>query len=282
MLSLPLSAAQGLGARLGLVAYRLFGSRRRIALENLDRAFPDANEGEIDRIARGAFRNYGITFIELLWAPNFTASSFDRLISAEHKRIINDLHARGKGLVVLTAHFGNWELTALSLTHLSGLPVSVLVQTQNNELADRVISAHRSLFGNRLIPRGVSVREILKTLDQGGIIAMAADQSGPKEGVFVPFFGRSAATPQGPAVFALRGRVPILMAFLLRKGDGTYELFLEQVPMEDLLEHTDANVAELTRRHTAMLEREIRTHADQWLWMHRRWKNTRDEIREER
>ncbi len=265
-----------MGARLGAIAYRIIPGRRKIALENLRRAFPDSTEADRDGIARGAFRNYGITFIELLWAPNLTGASFDRLISAEHKHLINDLHAKGRGLVILSAHFGNWELTALSLTHLSGLPLSVIVQAQNNELADRIISAHRSLFGNTIIPRGVGIRGILKTLDQGGIVFLAADQSGPKEGVFVQFFGRLVATPQGPAVFALRGRVPILMAFLLRTQAGTYEMFLEPVPMDDLEGNTDANVAELTQRHAAILEREIRAHPDQWLWMHRRWKNTRD------
>jgi KDO2-lipid IV(A) lauroyltransferase len=275
--SLPLEAAQGLGARLGAIAYRLIGGRRRVALENLARAFPDASPEELDRITRGAFRNYGITFVELLWAPNFTPAVFDTLIDAPDKRRINELHAQGKGVVLLTAHFGNWELVALCLPHLAGLGVSVIVQPQNNELADRLISSHRALFGNRLIPRGISVREILSTLDRGGIVALAADQSGPKEGVFVEFFGRSVATPQGPAAFALRGRTPILMAFMTRTDRNTYAMAFEPVPMDDLQGNTPENVAELTQRHTRILERAIRARPDQWLWMHRRWKNTRAE-----
>ena len=277
VVSLPLESAQALGARLGRIGYALFARRRRVALDNLARAFPGMPAGELDQIARGAFRNYGITFIELLWAPNVTGKLLDRLITAPERGLIGSLHARGKGLVILTAHFGNWELIALALPHIGGLGISVIVQPQSNELADRLISSHRALFGNRLIPRGISIREILGTLDRGGIVALAADQSGPKEGVFVRFFGRMAATPQGPAAFALRGRVPILMAFLIRKKDGTYQMLLERVPMDDLDGNTEANVAELTQRHTAILERAIRAHPEQWLWMHKRWKNTREE-----
>jgi KDO2-lipid IV(A) lauroyltransferase len=275
VISLPLSSAQRLGARLGEIAYRLFASRRRVALENLARAFPEADATERERIALGAFRNYGITFLELLWAPNLTADGFERLIDAPDRALIRELHARGKGLVILTGHFGNWELVGLCLTFLSGLEISVIVQPQSNELADRLITEHRSRFGNKLIPRGVSIREILTTLDRGGIVALAADQSGPKEGVFVEFFGREVSTPQGPAAFALRTGAPILMAFMLRQSDGTYRMELSPVPMDDLHGGGEANVTELTRRHTAVLERAIRAHPDQWLWMHRRWKNVR-------
>lgn len=281
VLSLPLESAQALGARLGGIAYSLIAGRRKVALENLRRAFPERSADELERIARGAFRNYGITFIELLWAPNMTPAIFDRLVTANGRGIINELHARGKGLIVLTAHFGNWELVALCLTHLSGLAISVIIQPQSNELADRVISTHRSRFGNRLIPRGISIREILATLDGGGIVALAADQSGPKEGVFVNYFGRAVATPQGPAVFALRGRVPILMAFLVRNEDGRYDMVLEAVPMDDLTGKTEANVAELTQRHTAVLERQVRSRPDLWLWMHRRWKNVQQPAAEQ-
>jgi KDO2-lipid IV(A) lauroyltransferase len=277
VVSVPLPTAQAIGARLGEIAYRIIGGRRRVAMENLRRAFPDRPESELAGIARGAFRNYGITFVELLWAPNFTPAAFDRLIHAPDRGRIAELHGRGKGLVLLTAHFGNWELVALCLTHLSGLGVSVIIQHQNNELADRLISAHRALFGNKLIPRGISVREILSMLDHGGIVALAADQAGPKEGVFVDFFGRSVATPQGPAAFALRGPTPILMAFMIRRPDRTYDMVFEPVPMDDLAGKSLENVTELTGRHTAILERYVRAHPDQWLWMHRRWKNTREE-----
>ncbi len=278
VVSLPLRTAQALGARLGGFAHALFASRRRVALENLERAFPGMTPAERERIARGAFRNYGITFLELLWAPNLTTRVLDRLVvpGEGSAQLIRELHGRGRGLIVLTGHFGNWELVALAFPHLSGLAVHVIVQQQNNELADALISQHRALFGNTLIPRGISVREILSALDRGGIVALAADQSGPKEGVFVPYFGREVATPQGPAAFAVRKGTPILMLFMVRQDDGTYRAECEAVPMDDLgAGDTDA-VSELTRRHTAILERMVRAHPDQWLWMHRRWKNTRE------
>lgn len=273
LLCLPIRAVQLIGAGLGSAAFFLLQGRRNIALDNLRRAFPEKTESDIATIARGSFRNYGITIAEMLWFPRLNQRVLQELITLLNPGHLAAVSGRGKGMVLLTGHFGNWELIAVGMAVLERIPFTIIVQTQNNKLVDRLINRHRTQFGNRIVPMGISVREIIKTLHNNGVVAMAPDQSGPQEGVFVDFFGRSVATHQGPAAFSLRCSAPMVMGFIMRKEDGRYEVFTEEIPTEDLSEPVDANILELTRRHTRLLESYIRQYPDHWLWMHRRWKH---------
>jgi KDO2-lipid IV(A) lauroyltransferase len=282
VLVLPLRSAQRLGTTIGSVCFHLLSSRRRIAIDNLRHAFPDRSEDELRRIAKGAFQNYGITLIELLWFPNLTDEVLRKLITIKNMEVMIQGYVRGKGMVMLSGHFGNWELIAFGVAYLSKLPFTIIIQKQENTLVDGAVNRHRCLLGNKVVPMGMSVREILKTLAAGNIVAIAPDQSGPMEGVFVDFFGRSVATHQGPAAFALRTGAPLQMGFMIRKEDGTYEVILEEIESSDLNGYSDANVLELTRRHTALLEKYIRMYPDHWLWMHRRWKHTWESVQREK
>ena len=278
MLLLPLTVVQFVGKLLGTIAYYVIGSRRRVAIDNLQHAFPHASSEELNAIAKGAFRNYGITMMEFLWFPRLTDDRMARMVNIKNREILKDGFSRGKGMVMLSGHFGNWELIAFAVAYLCEIPFTIIVQTQSNSLVDRVINTHRCLRGNKVIPMGMSVREIIKTLNNGGVVAIAPDQSGPMEGAFVDFFGRSVATHQGPAVFALRSGAPLQIGFIIRKQDGSYDVQLEEVPTADLTGHSEDNVRTLTQRHTALLERYIRKYPDHWLWMHRRWKHTWESV----
>jgi KDO2-lipid IV(A) lauroyltransferase len=106
------------------------------------------------------------------------------------------------------------------------------------------------------------------------MVLMLGDQSASRESLFIDFFGRPAATHRGPALFALKTGAPMVMGLLLRQSDGRYAAEFEEIPHDDLHGASERNVAELTRRHTAVLERYIRLYPDHWLWMHKRWKHT--------
>jgi KDO2-lipid IV(A) lauroyltransferase len=276
VLALPLKSAQRLGHYLGGLGYYIARRRRNIALDNVRHAFPDKSGLEIKRIARAAFRNFAISFVELLWFPNLTDGIIRSLVRIRNPELMLTAHKQGRGMVMLAGHFGNWELIALAVAHLTEIPLAVIVQTQNNEMVDAVINKHRCLFGNRVVPKGLAIREIIRTLQGGGVVAIAPDQSGPMEGPFVEFFGRLVSAHQGPAVFALRSGAPMIMGFMLRQSDGTYEVVLENIPIEDIPEYNEQHMVELTRRYTALLERYIRRFPDHWLWLHRRWKHALD------
>jgi len=121
---------------------------------------------------------------------------------------------------------------------------------------------------------GLGSRQVLKALKEGSTVLILGDQSGSKESLFIDFFGRPSATHGGAAAFSLRTNTPIVMLFLMRRADGTYEVLCEEVERAGLNGYTEENVIELTRRHMAILERYIRMRPDHWLWMHKRWKHT--------
>ena len=263
ILKLSLQQAQRFGSCIGNMLYYLLRSRRAIAMENLHSAFPEKSKSEIIQIAKGSFKNFGISMAELLWFPKLNDDWLTKLIKSDDIQKVNRAHTKGKGLIVLSGHFGNWELIASGIARLSHTPFTIVVQRQSNKLVDDVINKHR-------------IREILTTLQNGGVIALAPDQSAPKEGVYVEFFGRSVPTHQGPAVFALRCRSPILIGFLIRQSDGSYNCVIEEIAYSDIKGYDSEAVKILTQRHTACLEKYIRLYPDHWLWMHRRWKHVRE------
>lgn len=270
---LSFRSASAVGAILGWLVHSATGFRRRITLENLGKAFPDRSAGELRRIARGAYRNYGIAIMHMLWAGGQPPERLLPAVRPINKHIVDDCLARGKGLILLSGHYGAWELLATSLRLHLGRPVAMIVQHQRNEMIDARVDANRRRFGNTTIPMGPSVREALKTLHEGNILLMLGDQSGPKEAVFIDFFGRPAATHRGAAAFSLKTGAPIVMCFLIRKPDETYDGVFEEVDSTGLTD-TEEGVVELTRRHTFLLEKYIRMYPDHWLWMHKRWKHT--------
>ncbi|MEE9226097.1 MAG: lysophospholipid acyltransferase family protein [Bacteroidota bacterium] len=270
----PLRLAQRIGETLGTLMYHVISVRRVVALENLRRAFPEKSEREVQAIAKGAFRNFAIAMVELLWFPRLTRERIEKLVRFKNLDLMMDAHKQGKGVIMMSGHFGNWELIALSAALQSNLPLTIIVKTQHNRLIDGLLNRYRCLHGNRTVPMGISVREIFSALQEKRVVAMVADQSGPRGGLFVDFFGRPTATHQGPALFSLKTGAPVQMGFLVRQMDGTYEGVFEEVSKEELSEVTEANIAELTRRHTKLLEKYVRMYPDHWLWMHRRWKHS--------
>ncbi|MBN1396744.1 MAG: lysophospholipid acyltransferase family protein [Bacteroidetes bacterium] len=278
---LPLSLVRKTASALARPAYKLLKSRRNVALQNLKYAFPDMEESERRQIALKSFQSVAVSFLELLWYPNFSKDRIKREVQIENLELFKQLHEKGKGVIILTAHYGSWELATQAYTVYADTPVCTIAKTQSNLLVDRKLTRLRELFGLKIVPMGIGVREVLKTLQQGGIVALAADQSAPKESVMVNFFGRKVPTFQGPAIFALRTGAPIILGCTVRQDDGTYRMRFIQVETEDLGAPTNENVYELTRRQVQMTEEIIRQKPEQWMWMHKRWKHSPEQAETE-
>ena len=201
---LPYAWAGGLGAALSGFVYRCTSIRKRVTMENLSKAFPEKPEREIRRIALGAFRNYGRTILEMFWewsAPTERIRSIVHLINPEIARNALQDH---KGVIILSGHFGSWELLLASSYFTLNRPMTAIVQRQRNKKIDAVVDKNRSRFELHTVAMGQSVREALLCLKSEGVLFLLGDQSGSKESVYVPFFGRPAATHRGPAAFALK------------------------------------------------------------------------------
>ncbi len=270
---LPLNMVQRFGAKAGEFLYSVAGFRKSVTLENLQRAFPEKSREELNQIARASFRSIGTALFEFLWFPHFTPDRLGEIARIEKPELLRDALARGKGMIILAAHFGNWELLAGSLYAELQSPLHIIVKPQSNVLVDKQINRWRTQLGNKVVPMGIAVREILRALQNGGIVGIAADQSAPKESIAVEFFGAKVPTYEGPAVFSLKTGAPIMIGFSIRQPDGTYRATFEEVPMRDLTAYNQESIVELTKRHVAITEKYIRQYPGQWMWMHKRWKH---------
>jgi Kdo2-lipid IVA lauroyltransferase/acyltransferase len=274
---LPLKSVHRLADALGDFTYRMLGSRRAITLDNLAKGLPELSPERHVEIARGVFRSIARAFLELTWMPRFSAQQLREFAPVEDADIIPDALGKKRGLIFLTAHFGNWELGGQTVIIHAGAPILIVVKPQSNPYVDRAVNRRRMQYGARVVPMGESIRGVLKALEQGETVGLAADQSAAKQSVWVKFFGREVPVHQGPAVFALRTRAPIVLAFAVRQSDGTYQIKMELVKYDDLVDYTPENVEELTRRHVVQTEAMIRRYPEQWMWTHRRWKTGPEE-----
>ena len=270
---LPLSGAQWLGRRLGRFVFGVLGYRRDVTLSNLRRAFREKTDLALEEIARGAYENIGISLLELLWFPRLTCKRVLKAVRFDKPEILTKAYEKGKGVLILTAHFGNWELLGQAIYVHFGFPINGLAKTQSNRLVNRSIDRRRARLGPKVIPMETSLREVLRALRNGELVAIVADQAAPKENVSVEFFGTMVPTHQGPSVFSLKVGSPIVAVFAVRAADGTYDARMMEVPSEDLTGPSEENIVELTRRHVKITEDFIRKFPDQWLWMHKRWKH---------
>ncbi len=263
-----------MGSLLGLTVMHVTRYRRKVTMDNLRHAFPEKSQDELDRIARGAYRNYGRAILEMLWAGGQPADVLRARIHPRNMEVLREALAGGRGTILMSAHFGSWEflLTGLKL-HIPE-PFVAIAQRQRNDRIDAMIDERRRRFDVMTVPMGPSVREVLRALGEGKVIIILGDQSGPRESVFIPFFGRPSATHRGAAAFALRAQAPIVLVLLMRREDGDYDAVFERIDTTGLSGDREAQIVALTARHTAVLERYIRERPDHWLWMHKRWKHT--------
>ncbi|HPD32925.1 MAG TPA: lysophospholipid acyltransferase family protein, partial [Candidatus Kapabacteria bacterium] len=201
-------------------------------------------------------------------------SIYNYLITIENADLTKSLINQNKGLIFLSAHFGNWELLALSVALHLDIKPTIIVKPQSNKQLDKILNKMRMRFGNKLISSYNSAFEIVKSLQNKEILAILADQSASKDkDVYVPFFGRYTSTYEAPARLALRYRVPIVMPFMIRQKDFTYKVEMYELKYDDL-QYTKEGIYELTRRYADFLEQKIRQYPDHWVWQHRRWKHT--------
>lgn len=266
---LPLGVARGIGATLGRFAWHVARRERRIALRNISQAFPEWTEGRRREVIRGMFRHLGLSLFEILWLPNLDAVTLPRTTIIEGlDRLLTHVDA-GRGVVVFTAHCGNWEWLACA-TGMAGRPVSVLQRERNEAELNQFITDLRKRFGVKTIDRGStgSARELMRIIRRGGILGFLIDQNIRTESAKVPFFGTPTLTPIGPAKLAIRTGALVTGGFIERRADGV-QLIRFQEPNEVSRED---DPIELTARYTREIEEQIRRVPEQWVWFHERWR----------
>lgn len=261
-----------LGVFLGFILRNISSKRYKLTVRNIQTAFPDKNGQWHINIARASYRNLGIVLAEILAFPWLNDSKISKLINYKNIELLEHAASRNKGLILLSGHYGNWELLAYSAGLLSGISINVVVIEQHNQYADEHINQFRTRHNNRIIPTANAARQIVQKLRSGETVALLADQAadGSKD-IFIEFFSRPAATFETPAALALKFGVPIIIGFAQRNKDGLYTVELKEIVHDDL-EYSKQGILELTKRHVAALEQAIRERPELWAWQHNRWK----------
>lgn len=195
-----------------------------------------------------------------------------KMIECLNSDLIVNRYRDNKGVILLSAHFGNWEYIALSVSLQIGLPFSVVVKPQRNPYVTKWLENVRTKWINKIIPSGISIRQVYKELLGKNIVAMVADQRGPKEGIKMDFMGRPAYFFSGPAMLAIKTGAPLLYGIPVRQKDYSYKAEIYEVSKDNLPEDEEEKVIELTRRQKEYLEEIITRYPEQWFWMHKRWK----------
>lgn len=267
----PLPVLYRIGERLGRLAYRLSRRYRTVAERNLRMAYGDSLSGEQRRqLAQQVFVHFAKSLVEFLVGDGLSPDDLRRMVTLVGEEHLQWCLQQGKGTLIITAHYGNWEIAARYLTQCKGHVLNVVARDADDSATTVLVNRIRELGGYRVIPRGQAARAVLQALKRNELVALLPDQNAGD--VFVPFFGRLAGTVAGPALLALRSGAPLLPAFCTRQPDNTY--LFEMLPPLVVQPSGDKerDVTETMARITALIEQQIRKHPSQWLWLHNRWK----------
>jgi len=270
--TLPLNWALFFGAFLGQIAFSVVRVRRRVTLSNLTLAFgKEKGMKELKRIGASTYRNLGRSFVEYSRFPSYTREEIEKLVNFEGLEHFDMALRRGKGAVLVTGHFGDWELMGAAIA-LKGFPLHFLVGEQHNKRVDNLMNRYREMMGIKIIPLGISIRKGLQALKENQFVAMLSDQDAGKDGIFVQFFGHPASTPQGPAAFALKTDALLGIGFIIREKNGHHRVIIEKPIEVQLSGDGRRDIIHYTQVYTSMLENYVKKYPDHYFWPHRRWK----------
>jgi KDO2-lipid IV(A) lauroyltransferase len=238
-------------------------------------AFPDWDAAHVEQVARASYENLGRASIEAAVMSRQGREAILGMFAEppEWDLLLNAMKA-GRGVIAVAGHLGNWELAGAYLS-ARGIALQAVARQMENPIFDDYLTRTRGRMGIALIPDSQAVRRVPRALRSNAVTAFLVDQGAAGlASTWVPFFGRLAKTPRGPAVFALRLGAPMLFMAPLRRPDGRYDLRMEDVPVR-VSGNLDADVEAIVASYTAVLERWVRRAPEQYFWQHRRWKHQR-------
>jgi KDO2-lipid IV(A) lauroyltransferase len=270
---LPAPLARWFGRTVGHCLWR-FNRRHRIrVLRHMDLAFRnEKTREEKERICYRFFEHMGLAAIEFARLGKLTRENIEQTVDLTELKKFDELLAKGKGLLCVPAHHGNWELSGYAVA-LKGYPLKSVARPLDNPFLNELIMNLRERSGNEIIQKWKALWKLKKLLDHGSIVTMSIDQNGGVAGLFVPMFGALASTVTSPAELHLVTRSPIIVAMTNRCADGIHHV----LRVWDVIEHPpgpdhEADVKAIITRINAAVERAVREYPEQWLWIHQRWK----------
>jgi KDO2-lipid IV(A) lauroyltransferase len=261
-----------LADRMGHFFFLVDKKHRKIAIENLTNAFGhEKSQSEIRSLAKKVFGNLTQIIFEIGWSVRLDEKRLLEHFDIEGFSNMKTAYEKGRGVLALTAHLGNWELLSVIGKMLS-YPHSMVYRPLDFKMLDRFFFNLRTRFGGKLIPQKRSLRAILRSLDRGEMVLLLMDQNVDwYEGVFAEFMGRRACTNKGLALLALKTEAPVVPIFLVRGPRGFVGKVFPEIPLIKTGDKTK-DVEENTAQYNRAIESLLNQYPEQWLWLHQRWK----------
>jgi KDO2-lipid IV(A) lauroyltransferase len=256
---------------IGLFIYYFIPIRKKTTLENLKKAFPDKAQSEIRAIAKRNYQNITITFFELMILPHLSVAEIIKQVKVENLEIITEKLQSGRGLILLTGHFGNWELIVPALSTRIDYKFNMLVKPQRNEYVTKWLDETRSLSKAEIIPTGAAALTI-PALKNGEILLVVGDQRGNMEGPRFNFFNNATAFYIGTATIAEKTNANVIICITERLSDCSYKLHLEEINFKTELDNYESKIIDFTQRYINRLEKYVANSPEQFFWMHKIWK----------
>ncbi|MEO7454268.1 MAG: lysophospholipid acyltransferase family protein [Fimbriimonadales bacterium] len=261
------------GRSLGRLIMRLSGKYRSRTIKNLRLAFPEWTEEQVQKTAKGVFEHFGKTLARFFGGGKETTDEVIASVDMLGLALVDEALAQGKGILAITAHFGNWERMA-EVFAARGYKISVVARDTNEERTTKIVNDVRKGRGIEVFSRGKAARELLRRLRANQVVGILTDQNTRE--ILVPFFGIPAGTNEGPAVIHLLTGTPLFTAFAVELPDGRYRVDAERLEIPESTGDREADVIAIMTRINQKIEEAIRANPEQWLWMHDRWRWARE------
>jgi len=276
---LPASITYRLGALAGLLIPYIVPKRRAVIIDNITLSLPfmkahrlwDSKCEDAAELARETFKNLGRSLMEICRLYHGRGEEVIASIEMRGWENYEAARAKGKGLIFLSGHCGNWELLSLALSSLFGNEVSGVARRQNNPFLNRMVERVRSRYNSRLIYKQGALKGILSALKKGEMVGILADQAVfPEEGYLIDVLGRKAWASKAPVIIAKKSGVPLVPVFIHREGERhVLTIYPEHIFSGDM---SDDGIKEDTQALSRYVEDFVVAHPTQWYWVHRRWK----------
>jgi KDO2-lipid IV(A) lauroyltransferase len=254
--------------------YRFDARHRRIALEHLRRSFPDWPESRLEHVARRSMHSMVYLGLEVLYTPRLvTVTRWPEFVRFRGVAEAIRLLLQNRGMIMLTGHFGNWEVLGYTLACL-GFPTYSVARRLDNPHLDRFLLGVREDRGQVILDKRGATARIPDLLADDRAVGFIADQDAGRKGAFVDFFGRKASTYKSIALLAIQHNVPVAVGYARRlEDDFRFEIGVERIIHPEEWADVDDPVMWITQEYTSALEQVVRRNPEQYLWVHRRWKH---------
>ena len=261
----PRSITIFIGKIFGFIMCYFFPLRKKVAKINLKIAFPKKTNKEINSLVRKTYVHYGILMFEFIRSHSKSPDNTLFKIDKNTKEILS----LKDGLIFMTGHIGNWEMTIPILSQYK--PVTAIVREQRNSGGHKFFSECRTLNNVELITNKGSKRKMLNAINNGRILILASDQNAKKRGTYIDFFGTKSSIPKGAGHFHYVTKKNIVIGFCILNKDFNYNFHLEVLNLNKKYEQKDDLIVEVNKVYVELLEKKIKKYPEQYFWFHKKW-----------